>query len=199
MFGKLIASFDRLGERALYPYGPFVLVPMLILSLGASEIAVPGTILEDDSVATVSLLTELSGSSEIRAAESTIMIMPETLSSARLAFSRGLDFRVLISEEPETAWINRGLYQLERDSLTVESGWFDAEGPLVLLVEGARIETIQYRGRGHGDPPGELEMPPAWSSWIFLGTFLPALFGLGFASAFVKDLAPVGDEEAGRN
>lgn len=199
MFESLIAKFERLGDRALYPYGPLVFVPLLILSFGAVEVAMPGTMLDDGSVAIVSLLAELAEPGEVRAAASTVVVLPETLKSARLALTTERGFRVLVSEEPETVRINQALYQLDEDGLTVETAWFRAKGPLVFLIEGASIREVEYRGREQGDAPGELELPPIWSQWIMLGTFLPALFGLGFASAFVKDLAPVRDQEARRD
>ena len=178
--------FTAVRRRAIYPAGPFVTAPALVVGLILAELGSPGVLSPTDAAVRLELPTVIATGSAAVETSATLLVVPPQEGSAYFPFIGEAPGRVWLSEGVEQVQVNRDSIVLRHDGLSLRSPWLGVTRPLAVFIENAAVHQVQRPGE---EPSAveSLQLGSARTTWIALGAILGALFGLGYSSSLAKD------------
>jgi len=183
--GKLINLALKAGPKILYPTGPFLLVPLLVVGLAGSQFASGLTHFPGDAPAALELPFVVEGGNIEPRAGATLLLIPKGSDDF---FLRGQGQGV------KTAWLSMPKYLIvgNEDGASIRQHGLDlkplrgVDYPLIAVVEGSHADEIDPRG-GSVRRLGALELATADETWVVLFLLAAVTFGFGACTGFVKD------------
>jgi hypothetical protein len=185
------AAWENRG-KLLYPFLPFLFVPVLAATLAVSKYSGGLTYFPSDRPAALHLPIRIGrdlGAGSLQATQATLLLIPSGTEEFFLS-NRGSGI--------ETAWFSLPIEQsaANRDRLQLDSEGLDVgnlrgvQYPLAVVVAGVHSESIDPLARP-SQQLARLELATPDSTWAVLLVLGAAVFAFGASVGFMKDGAVV--------
>lgn len=182
---KLIDLVLKAGPKLLYPTGPFLLVPLLVVALVGTQFSSDLAHFPGDDLAALELPFVVDGGNAENRAGATLFLIPR---GADDFFLRGQGQGI------KSAWFSLSKHLIigNEDNVRIRRQGLDLKPlrgvnyPLIAVVEGSHADEIDPRG-GPVRKLGALELATADETWVVLLLLAAVTFGFGACAGFLKD------------